>query len=127
MIAQEPREIINTLATSSAIHVISWRSGMSEPTGFILAKGLHQTIEFVGTLGQARSSQTSTTRCLHREYLWATVRPREFVFGIRSIPAVSRSTWEPLRLTPSDTLIHGIPRFLVEGLRMFRGTRMRLI
>jgi len=85
---------------SSAIALLVGRSSMSKPTGFILAKDLHQMIESVGTLGRARSSQTSAIRCLHREYLWATNRPREFVFGIRSIPAASRSTREPLRLTP---------------------------
>lgn len=112
---------------SSAIALLVGRSGMSEPTTFILAKGLHQMIESVGTLGRARSGQTSAIRCLHHEYLWVVIRPREFVFGIRSIPAASRSTREPLRLTPCDTFSHGIPRILFETLKMLQGTRPGLI
>lgn len=95
-ISREPRGIINTLHISFAIAVISRRSNTSESTGFILAKGLH--LRWSNPL--ARSVEFDSAK--HRRldvYTASIYGPQsahgEFVFGIRCIPAASRSTRKP--------------------------------
>ena len=60
-----------------------------------LTKGFTSDDRIRGTVGRARAGQTFGDSCLHRKYLWATIRPREehgLVFGIRSIPAENGSS-----------------------------------
>lgn len=78
--SREPRGIINTLHISFAIALlVGGRARASRLVYF--SKGFtSQMIESVGTLGRARFGQTPATRCLHREYLWATIRPRRVRF-----------------------------------------------